>query len=531
MSINSQTLSHTRVRCAIYTRKSTEEGLDMEYNSLDAQREAAEAYIASQRHEGWVALSELYDDGGFTGGNMERPALHRLIQDIEAGRVDMVVCYKVDRLSRSLLDFARLIEVFDRNNVSFVSVTQQFNTTTSMGRLILNILLSFAQFEREMISDRVRDKIAGAKRKGKFCGGSLPLGYDVDSQTHKLIVNSAEAETVRHIFKRYSELGSGLSVARELNARGITRKSWTTKKGITRPGKPWNGTYIYNVLNNRIYLGETKHKDKTYPGEHDAIVSKPLWDKVHAIIEHNPENGRRKHDAAPALLKGIVRCGHCGYAMYNTYTKRHGKVYRYYVCVKAAKSGYDSCPVKSVAAGEIEQAVIGQLRAVFETPEMTAQTYMQARAHEQQEMERLKEENTQSETNLAQLRAKVSELASSGKQDDDTQSEIRGLGGQIEKTLLKLTDINRELAMLESQRITQTDISDALNKLDPIWEELFPAEQMRVVQLLVEGVTVNCDGLDVRIRTDGLHSLVSELKGMDIEQPGIGVEHKIGSKA
>jgi site-specific DNA recombinase len=342
MSIDSKALTRTRVRCAIYTRKSTEEGLELEYNSLDAQREAAEAYIASQRHEGWIALPELYDDGGFTGGNLERPALHRLIKDIEAGRVDMVVCYKVDRLSRPLLDFARLIEVFDRHNVSFVSVTQQFNTTTSMGRLILNILLSFAQFEREMISDRVRDKIAGAKRKGKFTGGMPVLGYDVDSQTHKLVVNSAEAETVRSIFKRYSELGSGLSVSRELNARGITRKSWTTKKGITRTGKQWNSAHIYRILNNRVYLGETKHRDKTYPGEHDAIVSKSLWDKVHAIIEHDSTSGKRKHDSIPALLKGIIRCGHCGYAMCSTHTKRHGKTYRYYVCLQASKGGYDS---------------------------------------------------------------------------------------------------------------------------------------------------------------------------------------------
>lgn len=261
-----QSITTPRVRCAIYTRKSTEEGLEQEFNSLDAQREAGEAFIISQRHEGWTVMPQRYDDGGFSGGNMDRPALERLMEDVENHRVDCVVVYKVDRLSRSLLDFAKIIEVFDRNGVSFVSVTQQFNTSTSMGRLILNVLLSFAQFEREIIGERIRDKVAAAKRKGKFTGGTPPLGYDVDSEKTRLVVNQEEAKLVRHIFKRFAEIGSPLTIAEELNKKGVTTKAWMTKSGVFREGKPWNKMHIYRVLYNRTYLGEVIHKDKTYQG-------------------------------------------------------------------------------------------------------------------------------------------------------------------------------------------------------------------------------------------------------------------------
>ena len=262
------------IRCAIYTRKSTDEGLDSDFNSLDAQREAGESYIASQRNEGWVLLPDRYDDGGFSGGSLERPALQRLLKDIEAGKVDCVVVYKVDRLSRSLMDFSRLVALFDRHKVSFVSVTQHFNTTDSMGRLTLNILLSFAQFEREIIGERIRDKIAAAKRRGKRCGGIPPLGYDlVDG---KLAVNPDEAAGLRGIFARFVKIGSTTLLARELNDRGCTTKSWTTRKGRHRPGLSWNKSRLYRLLHNRTYLGEVTHKGQVYPGEHKAIITSVL---------------------------------------------------------------------------------------------------------------------------------------------------------------------------------------------------------------------------------------------------------------
>jgi len=392
---------------------------------------------------------------------MDRPALERLLQDVENHRVDCVVVYKVDRLSRSLLDFAKIIEAFDRNGVSFVSVTQQFNTSTSMGRLILNVLLSFAQFEREIIGERIRDKVAAAKRKGKFTGGTPPLGYDVDPEKTRLIVNLDEARLVRHIFKRFAEIGSPLTVADELNKKGMTTKAWMTKKGTFREGKPWNKMHIHRVLYNRTYLGEVIHKDKTYPGGHEAIVTRELWERAHVVIENNKRH-RSQHvrAKAPALLKGIIRCGACDRAMSPVSTGTAHKNYRYYTCGRASKTGHSNCPVRSVPAGDIEGAVIQQLRAIFKSPEMIAQTYQATRELEAEELE--------------------------------------GLGaGKLE---------------MQAQLVSERDVAESLRRLDPIWDELFPLEQSRIVQLLVERVTVNTDGMNIRIRGNGLHSLVSELK-------------------
>jgi len=443
-------MSENMVRCAIYTRKSTEKGLEQEFNSLHAQREACEAYIASQRHEGWIALSEHYDDPGFSGGNIDRPGLRKLMRDIERGRIDCIVFYKLDRLSRSLMDFVKLAEFFERHNVTFVSITQQFSSTTAMGRLTLNILLSFAEFERAISAERVRDKIAASKRKGKFMGGTPLLGYDICQTTHKLLINAAEARTVRHIFKRFAEVGSGLTIAKELNSKGITTKSWTTREGKHREGNSWNASLIYRMLSNRTYLGETVHKDECYPGEHEAIISQSQWDAAQTMIRANPRKTQRSHETVPALLGGIIRCEHCDRAMTSTYTRKAGRTYRYYVCTKASKSGYDCCPVKTVAAGDIEQAVIGQVRVLFRSPEMIAQTYLAA----------------------------------------------KHLASEEEPDLMP----------------TQWEVIDALKNFDAVWEGLNPAEQRRIVGCLVERVTVSVDGLDVRLRTDGIHSLLSSLE-------------------
>src|SRR5689334_15518560 len=295
----------SRKRCAIYTRKSSEEGLEQEFNSLAAQREACEAYIRSQQHEGWVLVRTRYDDGGFSGGNLERPAAQRLLTDIRAGRIDIVVVYKVDRLTRSLADFARLVELFDASGVSFVSVTQQFNTTSSMGRLTLNVLLSFAQFEREVTGERIRDKIAASKKKGMWMGGNPPLGYD--ARDRKLLVNEAEAETVRHIFRRYLELGSVRLLKEELEAQGILSKARLSALGRTWGGNRFARGALYLMLQNRIYLGEVVHKKQHYPGEHASIVDRDLWERVQARLAANSverEGGGRA--TSPSLLAGLL---------------------------------------------------------------------------------------------------------------------------------------------------------------------------------------------------------------------------------
>jgi len=356
----------SQVRCAIYTRKSTEEGLDQDFNSLDAQREACESYIASQRQTGWIALPDHYNDGGFTGANMNRPGLQKLLQHVQAGHVDSILVYKIDRLSRSLLDFARIIELLEKHGASFVSVTQQFNTATSMGRLSLHVLLSFAQYEREIIGERIRDKMAASKRKGKYMGGVPPLGYDVDREAKKLVVNPKEAKLVRHIFNRFLTLGSVTKLTRELNENGYTTKSWVTAKSKMREGRPWNKSHLYRLLNNSILIGRVSHKGDTYPGEHEAIIEKLLWEKVQKALSDNtrshPDETRSK---TPVLLKGLIQCGHCGTSMGATFARKNGKTYRYYLCLQARKSGYESCPVRSVAAGEVDKTVLAQVREMI----------------------------------------------------------------------------------------------------------------------------------------------------------------------
>ncbi len=352
------------IRCAIYTRKSTEEGLEQELNSLDAQRASAEAFIASQRHEGWICLPETYDDGGFSGGSMDRPALKRLMEDIAAGQIDCVVVYKVDRLSRSLLDFTRIMEGFDSKGVSFVSVTQQFNTTHSMGRLTLNILLSFAQFEREIIGERIRDKIAAQRKRGKWSGGIPVLGYDVDrsAASPKLVVNAQEAARVRIIFDLYLDYGSLMPVVKDLEKRKWVNKSRLTKKGVRVGGRAFDRCSLYDLLTNPIYTGRIKHKTDTYQGEHEAIVSPAVFEKVQSTLRKNRlKGGSYLVNKYNALLKGLVRCHACDKAMVHTFTSRGNKRYRYYVCCQAIKSGRKSCPSDSLPAEELEAAVTDRI--------------------------------------------------------------------------------------------------------------------------------------------------------------------------
>jgi site-specific DNA recombinase len=423
-----------KVHCAVYTRKSSEEGLDMEFNSLDAQREACEAYIASQKPEGWTLVPDRYDDGGVSGGTLERPELKRLLADIEFGKVDVVVVYKIDRLSRSLMDFAKLVEVFERRNVTFVSVTQSFNMTTSMGRLTLNVLLSFAQFEREVIGERIRDKFAASRKKGMWMGGFVPLGYRVENR--KLVIDEDEAATVRRIFERFLKVGSATLVARALNGEGVT----------TRRGKPIDKGFLYKLLNNRVYIGDAVHKGTAYPGEHEAIISLDLWSRVHGILRESPRvRARHTRTTEPALLKGLI-FGPAGGAMSPTYTRKGGRLYRYYVSQSVLKLGPETCPIRRVAAAEIETAVIDQLRGMLRAPEIVVRTWRVARQ----------------------------------------------LMGDIK----------------------EAEVREALEQLDPIWDELFPAEQARIVQLLVERVDIGLDGVDIRLRTSGIASLIADLRMM-----------------
>ena len=371
-------------RCALYTRKSTDEGLDQAFNSLDAQREACEAFVKSQKSEGWRALPTFYDDGGWSGGSMERPALQRLLVDIAAGKVDVVVVYKIDRLTRSLPDFARMVELFDRHAISFVSVTQAFNTTSSMGRLTLNVLLSFAQFEREVTGERIRDKIAASKQKGMWMGGSLPLGYDLPmAGSRALLVNEAQAAVVREIFRTYLELGSVHALQRRLEAAGIRSKQHATRGGKTIGGLPFSRGALFYLLRNRLYLGLIVHKDKTYPGQHPAIVDEALFQ---AVQEKLAANRRRQGDPdpndketphapethkdrpGPAALTGRI-FDTDGQPMSPTFTRgKHRRIYRYYVSAplqQGRRRPDGDAAIRRVPGPAIEATVSAALRRLL----------------------------------------------------------------------------------------------------------------------------------------------------------------------
>ena len=348
-------------RCAIYARKSVEDGLEQEFNSLDAQREAGEAYILSQKANGWICLPERYDDGGYSGGNMKRPALQKLLNDCENGLVDIIVVYKIDRLSRSICDFADLTKKFDEWGVQFVAVTQEINTATSAGRMMLNILITFAQYEREVITERVRDKMSASRKKGLWVGGCVPFGYTVCNK--KLIVNQEEAKTVQRIFQRFVEIQSPKLIAHELNLDGIK----------TKQGKSWCNQHIYRILNNHTYIGEVKYKDTICEGEQEGIVDLEIWNRTRAILaENNPCQDHSSNMETLAPLKGIPRCGHCGGAMMPTYARKGGLKYFYYLCSKGTKTSEQNCPVHQIPAGDVEELVRTQIRRLLSEPGMIA---------------------------------------------------------------------------------------------------------------------------------------------------------------
>ena len=437
-----------RTRCAIYTRKSSEEGLEQAFNSLDAQREAGENYINAQRHEGWVLLPQYYDDGGFSGGTLERPALKRLLTDIETGLVDVVVVYKVDRLSRSLTDFAHIVQVFDAKNVSFVSVTQNFNTTSSMGRLTLNILLSFAQFEREVIGERIRDKFAASKRKGMFMGGALPLGYDVVERT--LRINPKEADIVRHIFNRFVALRSMTKLLIELHQEGYRTKQYVSGTHQQRGGQQITKPYLYRLLKNPIYLGKIVHKDQLYEGQHEAIISQELWDEAHRVFQIPPvTRGNITRIKHPTLLRGLIHCQCCAVAMTPSFTVKNKRTYRYYTPTSNIHQHYKACKVGPLPVAEIDALVVQHLKTLIQAPELIIETH---------------------------------------------------------KKLKTSADLPLDFGLTElTQQIKNFDPFGT----ESLWKTLTPVEQQRIVELLVRQVNVSTDAVQINVRLEGFQALIN----------------------
>ncbi|MCL1620236.1 recombinase family protein [Ralstonia pseudosolanacearum] len=420
-------------RCAVYCRVSSDERLDQSFNSIDAQKEAGHAFIKSQSHEGWIAVGDDYDDPGFSGGNMDRPALKRLMADIEAGRIDIVVVYKIDRLSRSLADFARMVEVFDRSRVSFSAVTQQINSATSMGRLMLNVLLSFAQFEREVTGERIRDKIAASKAKGMWMGGRVPLGYDL--QDRLLVVTDPEASLVRRIFDDFVTMRSATLMVRTYAAEGL----------VTKDGNAFTKQTLGKMLHNRIYLGEIVHKGKSFPGQHEAIVTQAQWDAAHALIASDARERTRAtmdREREPILLRGLLYASD-GERLVPTYTLKKGKKYRYYAPVRQRRLGAWASRHGSLPAEPIEALVVEQIVGALSAPHVVQAVWDQVRA---------------------------------------TRPDL-----------------------------SEPEVVLPMRRLAALWQQLFPVEQCRLAQLLIERVVIADGGLEIVWRDAGWAQLAGEL--------------------
>ena len=502
MRKESKQIERKTIRCAIYTRKSTEEGLDQEFNSLDAQREAAEAFIKSQVAEGWIALPEKYDDGGFTGGNMDRPALKRLMADIDDGQVDCIVVYKVDRLSRSLMDFSRIMETLDRHGCSFVSVTQQFNTTHSMGRLTLNILLSFAQFEREIIAERTKDKMSAARKKGKWVGGHPILGYDIDRVAGRLVVNSVEAEVVRGIFSIYREKESLLETLREVNRHGWQRKSWLTRDNRMVGGGAWDKNNLYNLLTNIAYTGRVSYDGEIYPGEHEALLSVPDWEDVQSIMKSNGKSGTTRNPT-DAALRGILYCAHCNVPMLHTFTTKNKiRRYRYYMCMRAQKRGPESCPTCSLPAGEIEGFVAGRIRAIGDDATLLAETVAKVRAHAESEARK-------AEQRLADANAVIRKLQSEVTKTVGDPAALESIAAKLRAAEAESQAADAAVARSRSALPSEENIRGSLKSFAPLWDAMTAAERARSLSLILERVSYDGKGgtLAITFRPGGFRSL------------------------
>ena len=481
-------------RCAIYTRKSTAIGLEQEFNTLDAQREACERYIDNQSHAGWQLLPDRYDDGGFTGANLERPAFQRLVDDIEAGKIDVVVVYKVDRLSRSLLDFARVMHRFNQAGTAFVSVTQNFSTADAMGRLTLNMLMSFAEFEREMIAERTRDKIAAARRKGKWTGGPVPLGYDIVDK--KLVVNDLEAVVVREIFDLYIQHRSASTVMHLLNDRGRATKRHRAKNGNVRGARAWSKDSVLRVLRNPVYAGFMPYRDELHPGEQDAIVEHGIYTRARAFLDGNGGPKRRRPRNPAYLLRGLLHCTLCGKAYTPASTRKKDKEYRYYRCVTRDKEGRKACPARPLPADAIEDFVIDRIREATAEGTLVADVSTALSGL-------FDKRRADLETERRGLPVKVASLSSEGRKLVETLGGVNGtarrlledrieeVGDQLGRCEDRLMTVERALAELDRTVIEAEWVTRTLSNLDDLWDVLTVENRGRLVQAVVKRVDID----------------------------------------
>ena len=488
-------------RCAIYTRKSTTAGLEQDFNSLDAQREACEQYIRSQASLGWQIIPEAYDDGGFSGANVQRPAFQRLMQDVEAGKIDIVVVYKVDRLSRSLLDFAKLMDRFNRMNVAFVSVTQNFSTADAMGRLTLNVLMSFAEFKREMIAERTRDKMAAARRKGKWTGGPPPLGYNVVDR--KLVVNEAEAALVRRLFDLYLDLRSAVSVARTLNAECRTTKHRVSANGTSRGARKWDKQSVLHVLRNPIPAGLVPCHDEVHEGQHQAIIDQVTYRRVQSLLDERRGQSTRHGRNPDYVLTGIIHCALCGSAYAPGSTRKGNREYRYYRCSKRDKGGIAACPAGPLPAQAIEGFVVERVRDALADGKLAADVTRTVK-------ERLAGERTALLAERRDLPSKIAALSSEGKRLVDSVSNVNGagqrlldaklqeVGDQLGRLEARLREVEHRLSLLDACEVEAGWVERCLASFEKVWDTLSAQNRGRLVRAVIERVEVDEPKGDVR---------------------------------
>ena len=492
-------------RVAIYTRKSTEDGLDQEFNSLDAQRESVEAYIQSHQAEGWVALPERYDDGGFTGANTDRPAFKRLLQDIEAGKVDVVGVYKMDRLSRSLLDFLQVMEHFRKHGVTFVAVTQRIDTSGSMGEFVSNLFAALGQLERRMISERTSDKMRAARKRGLWMGGHPVLGYDAVSG--RLVVNEAEAEQVRAIFRLFIETGSVVQTLERLDELGLRMKPLSGKNGRALPARSFTTTSLRRILLNVTYIGKTAPGGVFHDGAHEPIIDEETWDQVQRLIAGRRPEQRPRRSKSEALLQGLVRCGACGSAMTARYSQKKGRKYWYYSCLKLIKGGAAACPGSHVSARVLEAKVVEQIRAIGRDPALLDEVVRQMERELEEKRPELEGKLREVESLHAALEAEQRSLvaavpgANGGKRA--IFERLGGLQVELDAKEAKARELRCELEALDGHAVDREELRASVEEFDELWEELFPAERARMLGLLVEGVEYEARNAQLAIRFAG----------------------------
>ena len=480
------------VRCAIYTRKSTDEGLNQDFNSLDAQRDAGEAYIRSQAGEGWTLVPEQYDDGGYTGANMDRPALRRLLADIQAKKVDCVVVYKVDRLSRSIRDFGKIMEILEKHGATFVSVTQQFNTTTSLGRLTLNILLSFAQFEREIISERTRDKQILARKRGKWTGGHLPLGYDLEDGN--LVINEAEAARVRQIFEWYLEGHSVHGIVAKCADLGWRNKEWATKEGKTFGGHPLRKCHIYTMLANPLYAARIRAGDELVAATHPPIIDDHTFDLVQQKLKANTRNPGGEHrPKMEALLRGLLYCAACGSPMSPSYSSNKTRRYRYYVCLRTMQRNGDGCATRAVSAPLVEEAVIESVRRFAAKPEVVEAIARAARHRMAEELGKYRDELKA--VNIRVRNAK-SQLARAKNPEAHREATLRET---IAAGEARAEELRRAVERGERLRFDDEVVRQRMASFDDVWKTMTIQQQAALLRQLIERVGYDARGDKVKV--------------------------------